>query len=311
MVYLIDQNQTNLNRFFRLMYEPHELVWVQQVMYKNRQCWSMPQDIAMKQFWSHRSTDGVYLAINGTIENTNRNKDKSALRTLLLEFDADEHGHTLTPFEQCNLVRQAGLTPTAAIWSGGKSVHFWFCLESPFTQIGEYTEWWIRLSLLCQSRNDKATKDPSRFSRFPTAYRGEQQQSLLILGDRIPNNILHQKLFSDDITRLYQESNVRRQGSTDVTFQTVPRSLPDCIRWLNEQYPLVTGVKQGNMMVWAKMLVGSCGLRRAEDIIMLLSQHDRGHNKLPIEYARVADKAISGLQPAYITEEMWRGADVK
>ena len=302
-----------LNQFFSMAYDHGTFVWAQPVEKRNRQCWSTDQSSAKKTFFRHQSSEGVYLAINATKDRINRNKDSCILRSFLLEFDQDDQGNEIDWAKQLLILEHAGLIPSAVIFSGGKSLHFWFILETPLTQIGEYTEWWIRLSILCGRKCDLATRDPSRFSRFPTARRGDCEQELLFVGYRQDNEVLKSRLFNETVDKKYVELMQGKSVHNGyATFRTAPRSIESCVKMLCEYHPLETGVKQSNLLVWAKTLVGSGGLTNIEQIVSIIAQYDNGKNKLRSEYERVAQKALDGLSVQQgITDSMWGGSDGK
>jgi len=117
-------------------------------------------------------TDGVFVRINPFRPSlySGSDNDVSAYRHVLVEFDDKPKA------EQEQLLRSSGLPISVLIDSGGKSIHAWVRVDAPSRK-----EWDARRDLIYSSIPgvDPKNKNPSRFSRLPGAWRGDQKQKLL------------------------------------------------------------------------------------------------------------------------------------
>ena len=117
-------------------------------------------------------TDGVFVRINPFRPSlySGSDNDVSAYRHVLVEFDDKPKA------EQEQLLRSSGLPISVLIDSGGKSIHAWVRVDAPNRK-----EWDARRDLIYSSIPgvDPKNKNPSRFSRLPGAWRGDQKQKLL------------------------------------------------------------------------------------------------------------------------------------
>ena len=117
-------------------------------------------------------TDGVFVRINPFRPSlySGSDNDVSAYRHVLVEFDDKPKA------EQERLLRSSGLPISVLIDSGGKSIHAWVRVDAPSRK-----EWDARRDLIYSSIPgvDPKNKNPSRFSRLPGAWRGDQKQKLL------------------------------------------------------------------------------------------------------------------------------------
>lgn len=109
-------------------------------------------------------------------------------RTFLLEFD------NIPLDEQFRLMQYSGYEYTAAVYSGGKSIHFFITLENPVSA-DEYASIAKRLHLAFPAA-DKTTKNPSRLARLPGVIRPDtgKEQILMQLYGRINNEHLLKRL---------------------------------------------------------------------------------------------------------------------
>ena len=117
-------------------------------------------------------TDGVFVRINPFKPNlySGSDNDVSAYRHVLVEFDSKPKA------EQEQLLRSSGLPISVLIDSGGKSIHAWVRVDAPNRK-----EWDARRDLIYSAIPDvdPKNKNPSRFSRLPGSWRGEEKQKLL------------------------------------------------------------------------------------------------------------------------------------
>jgi len=115
---------------------------------------------------------GVFVRINPFRPNlySGSDNDVAAYRHVLVEFDDKPKA------EQEKLLRDSGLPISVLIDSGGKSIHGWVRVDA-----ADRKEWDARRDEIYRAIPgvDPKNKNPSRFSRLPGAWRGEQQQKLL------------------------------------------------------------------------------------------------------------------------------------
>jgi RecA-family ATPase len=115
---------------------------------------------------------GVFVRINPFKPNlySGSDNDVMAYRHVLVEFDQKPKA------EQEQLLRSSGLPISVLIDSGGKSIHAWVRVDAPNRK-----EWDARRDLIYSSIPgvDPKNKNPSRFSRLPGAWRGQERQKLL------------------------------------------------------------------------------------------------------------------------------------
>jgi len=120
------------------------------------------------------SAYGMYIRVNPIQKGTNGgNKDVTAYRHTLIESDH------LPKDQQESILRASGLPIAALIDSGGKSIHAWVRINAKDEK--EYHERRERIwaALPEEFPIDRQNKNPSRFSRLPTASRGDKIQKLL------------------------------------------------------------------------------------------------------------------------------------
>ena len=139
--------------------------------------------------------EGVFFCINALEPTKTRaNGNVCCLRNFLFEFDKWIH-RDLTPLSKreqfSRLMEVRNYIPWASlVWSGNKSMHGIISLNDPCTSIDEYQNIWYyfceRIEKLLGTSVDKATKNPSRLTRFPDAVRDNGEvQELMFLGSRI------------------------------------------------------------------------------------------------------------------------------
>ena len=112
----------------------------------------------------------------------------SSLRNILIESDKMSLDEQQTYFDTIGLPR------STITFSGSKSLHFIISLETPLGSEKEYRALVKRVYQACGGKEivDTACGNPSRFSRFPGAFRAEKgkTQELLYVGSRIKNEDL-------------------------------------------------------------------------------------------------------------------------
>jgi RecA-family ATPase len=124
-----------------------------------------------------RTTDrnGIFVTLNPMKPDGKSDKDVTAFRHALIEFD------NLSASEQWDLIHQSRIPCTAVISSGGKSLHAWVRVDAK--DRAEYDQ---RVKLLYEhfdqhQRPDEKNRNPSRFSRLTNCMRGNKRQELLSL----------------------------------------------------------------------------------------------------------------------------------
>lgn len=107
--------------------------------------------------------------------------DIAVFRNILVELD---HGSLE---EQVNYIEELKMPYTAAVYSGGKSIHFIISLENPFPNSELYYEMTDFLLEHVVTRADKSNKNPNRYSRTPDFIRPDsgRVQEVLDLKERV------------------------------------------------------------------------------------------------------------------------------
>ena len=286
-----------IDKFFATVFDLGDLVWAASKDLSMRKCFAAEQSVARGVYVGNDFSGGAYLAVNAgkerrCMENTLK------FRTFLLEFDDGPLA------EQAKFWKSKGLPFSALVNSAGKSLHFWLSLVTPLSSIGEYKEYFARLSILLEGKNDKQCADPCRYARFPGALRDGRRQEILRVYGRVPNEVLKARLFTPEITaeyeKLYTQSTV---GGVYEVANKVP--IEKAVEFLTGKYPLLSGEKQPRLAVWARYLAGSCGCT-PEQIVEILEENDQGKNKIHSEYERVAGRFAVEVVTT-ISEETWRG----
>lgn len=120
----------------------------------------------------------VYFSINA-MHTSRADANVICYRNFLLELDS-------VPLEQQIQLVTSRLPVTAITFSGGKSYHFIISLVSPVATEAEYRRI-VRGLMEAVPEADKATKNPSRLSRLPSALRPDTGllQELVYLGSRV------------------------------------------------------------------------------------------------------------------------------
>jgi RecA-family ATPase len=110
--------------------------------------------------------EGIYIRVNPVVEDGKDNKDVTAYRHVLVEFDRDADGNNIPKELQYGAILDSGMPISAVLDSGNKSIHAWIKVDA--ADKSEYKErvnrvWdhFEHLHLDQQNRNE------SRYSRCP------------------------------------------------------------------------------------------------------------------------------------------------
>jgi hypothetical protein len=129
-----------------------------------------------------------FFSIN-SLKDKRADKNVTKYRNFLFEMD------DLPPKQQVKLVTETDMPWSTAVFSGNKSIHWIISLEEPVKNKEEYKMWWNAI-YDCAVRHhivfDKATSNPSRFSRIPNVIRQDKnkKQTLVKVNKRINNDEL-------------------------------------------------------------------------------------------------------------------------
>src|SRR6185312_1808837 len=124
--------------------------------------------------------NGIYVRVNPMKDRGTTDKDVTAYRHLLLEFDK------IPIEEQYALIKDSQIPCTAIILSGGKSVHAWVKIDAQ--DAVEYSKSAMLVyQHFAEYLPDEVNKNPSRFSRLPNCERGSKRQELLELNIGLPS----------------------------------------------------------------------------------------------------------------------------
>jgi hypothetical protein len=173
---------SEFQRFLQSAFAPHEVVCICEQVEDGKpmtsgsflaiEDWIARFDDPESILFRSDRTDGVFVRINPFRPSlySGSDNDVSAYRHVLVEFDDKPKA------EQEQLLRSSGLPISVLIDSGGKSIHAWVRVDAPNRK-----EWDARRDLIYSSIPgiDPKNKNPSRFSRLPGAWRGDQKQKLL------------------------------------------------------------------------------------------------------------------------------------
>ncbi len=126
------------------------------------------------KFLKTSDRNGIFVSVNPMKQGGGFDKDVTAFRHALLEFD------NISIIEQWGIIVASRIPCTAVISSGGKSVHAWVKIDAQdWSQFKERVE--ILYQHFQQYKPDIKNKNPSRFSRLPNCVRGQSRQELLAL----------------------------------------------------------------------------------------------------------------------------------
>ena len=271
--------------YLAVLFNPDEHVWGCSAERLRRRVYTMAQSVILPLAEGKSFPGGAFLSINPGRPASHRcTSNVTACRNFLIEADVG------TIAEQLIAIQKSGLPISAQMLSGGKSVHTIISLQEP-VPAEQYREIHKRICLFVPDA-DPMTCDPSRFSRFPGAYRisGDgkaHDQKILHVGTRIANNLLMDKLFSFNANYLYNakyppkpalpprdEANLIPAGDFRIVHMVIN---------LSQKYPLQHGVKNRHLGAWSTALCAATSLSD-EEICALIASYDNGDDKNVSEY---------------------------
>lgn len=124
---------------------------------------------------------GAWVTLNPLHEGAKDRKKESfsACRYMLIEADEGEDGKPIPRKQQFRMAYMLGLPAAAAVWSGGKSVHFIVHVDAESPE--EFRERAEMVIDTCRANGflvDENNKDITRLTRLPGVQRGEGFQQL-------------------------------------------------------------------------------------------------------------------------------------
>lgn len=163
---------------------------------------------------------GIFVAINPIRNGGSTDRDVTAFRHALLEWD------NLPLEDQYTLIVNSKLPCSAVIYTGGKSIHAWVRLDAKdANQFKERVAYlWEHFS---EYGNDQQNANPSRTSRLPNCARGEARQELLAV------NIGYSTW--DEWVQGVEDAKLPEKFDIDEIADFDPNSDPDSVlgkRWL-------------------------------------------------------------------------------
>jgi RecA-family ATPase len=114
----------------------------------------------------YRDPDGLYIRINPMCPGGKTDKDVTAFRHVLVEFDLDSNGKRIPKISQYNALIDSGLPISVILDSGDKSIHGWVRIDA-----ADFDEFKARREIVWDKFAawdlDVKNKNPSRYSRCP------------------------------------------------------------------------------------------------------------------------------------------------
>lgn len=121
--------------------------------------------------------NGIYIGVNPMEKGGEHDKDVTAFRHVLVEWDRD-----ITRAQQFDLLIKSNLPLAAVIDSGGKSVHGWVIVNAKDkADYDDRVEFIYSHFAASGFPLDKKNRNPSRYSRLPGCMRFDSRQELLSL----------------------------------------------------------------------------------------------------------------------------------
>ena len=209
----------------------------------------------------------------------------TSLKNLMFEIDG------IPLDDQLELLFRSGIPWTAIVFSGNKSYHALLSLEDnlgePHTKEGveQYKQVWKRLAALINSEHagkivslkdgvlDEATKNPSRFTRFPNYMRAGHRQRIEFMGTKCSMATLNKILEKCPLVKAPETNfvDVANFAKNDKQFWALcPKGLRNWIK-----YPEEWGNAEGNyprlrnIAYWSKREVTKDG----NLLISILDKH--------------------------------------
>jgi hypothetical protein len=130
---------------------------------------------------------GPFICVNSLAANTARSDSNVAcFRNFLIEIDK------IPLVDQATYIEEIKMPWSAAIYSGGKSIHYIISLDEPCKTEKEYRELASFLIDDVVTLADKSNKNPSRFTRTPDFIRPDtgRKQEIMELRKRVTNEEL-------------------------------------------------------------------------------------------------------------------------
>lgn len=140
---------------------------------------------------------GPYVCVNSLAANAARSDSSvDCFRNFLIEIDK------IPLVDQATYIEEIKMPWSAAVYSGGKSIHYIISLETPCKTEKEYRELASFLIDDVVTLADKSNKNPSRFTRTPDFIRPDtgRKQEILELRKRVTNEEL--KAFLEPYAKL-------------------------------------------------------------------------------------------------------------
>jgi hypothetical protein len=249
---------------------------------------------------------GVFIGANPSDQSGTYDKGNvTAIRNLVFEFDEmvnpDGSKSIIPKATQARIVKALGIPHSAVVWSGGKSLHFWICLDTAIDQF-TFKCYMSRLLLYIKLNAAKAVglegevqADPStckenQLMRFPTAFRGDQEQTLYGVKSRISESDFCFNFINEKCPPYTPP--VPKPGDGRIKKSSRVWTEDEAEKHCNEKWPLEAGQKQNGLASWATFLVGNTNLKR-EEIIDLIARNDMGKNRRVSEYERAVDRVLA------------------
>lgn len=280
-----------LARFLSLAFDPGEHVYVA----TGKECNEERRSLSLSDAADLEGVSrpfGYFVGVNPCHPTGRyRKEDVAAIRSIVFESD------TMPLMDQAKAIKDLGVPFSAAIFSGGKSIHFWIILSECLTEY-EFDCFGERLRQFLAQNGfalDKSIKNVNRVMRLPTAFREEKgkRQEILSLRDRIDNSQFIFGFINAKCPPLGQSaSNPAPQARGTITKAATLKTGDEAEAHCREKFPLLAGQKQGHLLAWAKYLVGNTALNRSE-MVDLIARNDEGRNRNLSEYERAVDRAIS------------------
>jgi hypothetical protein len=130
-----------------------------------------------------RACEGLFIRINPLIKKGKSDKDVTAFRFCLVEFDLDQNGNRIPKELQYAILLKSNLPISVIIDSGNKSIHAWVWIDAP-----DRAEFDRRRQLAWDYFEqeglsvDPQNKNPSRYSRCPDVDRNLYDENKNIIG---------------------------------------------------------------------------------------------------------------------------------
>ena len=226
--------------FFQLVFEPNESTcftnsvngsWVYNIEhYRNKPCF-----FCINPLDPYKDNNPVKVYHNKDVP---RRADDNivAYRTFLVEMDK------VPLAQQKKHIKAIKMPYSTVVFSGGKSYHFLIVLEDPCQSLDEYKEYIKRIQrAVGLNLVDKSTKNPSRLSRYPGAYRQDkdQYQTLEYVGNRVSKQELEDWLISLRVYKQKPKANKPKRTIKDDELPSKSNLLPFTLKFL------ANGAKEG------------------------------------------------------------------